>query len=461
MNSEKEIELVTTKKDIYTEDLKYFKILIEKQDEYELIIFLTKIVSLFESNRLYECRELEKFIKNFRKYRNSLNERSNLDKIYLIWIIHTKIKSLKQNYFEEKKDIPFEYIPKNILVHNSLKIDKYSLYILRHTLILLLNNIYNVKINEKIIVFFKIIKKHCMWFTYYKFDEKNRELFDYPLFFEKETGNYRINKRFCIFCEKYIFYISRYIKICKSLKIKEIEAMYFPTKKMFENFFSIINEILGKNSIKNAIDNNNYRNIVKWFVNNIDVEIYKELDPLDQNPDEHTIVNFLKKEILDRYSIIIKTGKGLVDMFKNKFEMSKFFIYNQFDSNQDIVFDKFCFIVFDQIFNSFLKKQYKSIQEDVVFFDNIKLPIKDNIWYNNDEIKLLQTHRGWVIFDPSTKDFFLYRSVIESLVVYILLLYHGENEKSEYLRQIGLGKIIELLLIDTVYQKSQTEDLIF
>ena len=323
-----------------------------------------------------------------------------------------------------------------------------TLFDLRFSMIKLRRNslyfINNQKIKEELL---KTIY-HCFYYISrigYLDDEEDAENWNVPLFQkvnETEEGEkyYSVSDYFIKFSEVFFYHMTRSLLL-------QTERFYYDKKKIimppFENIKRFVNStdsFLRTITQKEIMDRIMCQNIPVWLEIEMETDFHMIIKNLIHKPPPLVILSLYRKPDVAKFATFIKTYNGLVKWWQTINVDSLFTYYKLDDETYNPVYEE----ATREIFQHYLEENLGlNIEKVIVKKNNIALPLELNSFYNSKYPRIIQTVKGYCLFDPFIKKLIPYKTFIVTFYMWIFTISQKLFIENQFISSDLIDKEIE------------------
>lgn len=253
--------------------------------------------------------------------------------------------------------------------------------------------------------------------------EAEDENYDQPLFYEKLVsddkdldGKLVASDYFIKVFEIFFYHTIRTIFICNPGAYIPTEEVIWPPEKNLFKFLSITDDFLLSITQKEIMDSITSKLIPDWLLIEQEVDYHKRMTKDRNLPPPLVVLQSYRRPDLTPYSSFIKSHNGLSNWWQT-FNSGKFKSYYSYEDNTyEPVYEEATRHIYGEYFEDVFNLNISSV---VIKKEEIKLPLTINDFYNCKYPRIVQTARGYCLFDVLIKKFIPYKTFLCTLFMWI------------------------------------------
>jgi len=371
--------------------------------------------------------------------------------------LDSKITDFKKN-IENVSTNP--KLPKEFIIYKNVPTEFKSLWDLTQEIIQFNLHINNFVYTPEIELYWESLCSRIFTFIINSENIKDGDYeYDFPMFFdiynqndekmdfkEEKTRKYYLNPEglryeisddFIDLKEIFFFHYFKKFYICSSkfyiddTCVPKIEDIFM------ENLIDKIKEILKNRQFVISTESLISSKLPHWLILPYEEDYYLHTAANFSSSNPIKILNALRPSELVKYLEVITQSSGLFKFFSRRLE--NFFHYKN-TIEFDIVFERVCINVFSYLLG---KETGVNLDQYVIYENEIDLPIKlasANKFYDKKFPYMVQTYRGWCLWDFIANKFIRYKTSMECFIAWLISLNLVNEDELENLNDSSLLK---------------------
>jgi len=263
---------------------------------------------------------------------------------------------------------------------------------------------------------------------------------------------YEISDDFIFSMEIFFFHFFKRFYICSNkfyiadARIPPIEDIFM--KKLIDNIKKILENRQFVISTESLISSK----LPFWLITPYEEDYYLQNQQNFSSSNPVKILNSFRISELIKYWEVITQSSGLFKIFSKKLEI---FFYYKDTIEFDIVFERICINVLSYLLG---KETGVNLDKYVIYENEIDLPIKlstTNKFYGKKFPYMIQTYRGWCLWDFISNKFIRYKTSIECFIAWLISLHLVNESDLEDLNDPNLLKgfsLIKTSFLDIIFR---------
>lgn len=327
----------------------------------------------------------------------------------------------------------------------------FSLFELRHVMTCLRRDSLYYVFDEKTRYEYLKVIYNCFWYISERGKIEDEERWDSIIMYETKEGDegkyLQPSEYFFQFFEVFFYHSIRNILLSVGSVYVEPCDMIFPPKKNIFSFIKLTDSFLEAISQKELMDGITSKNIPLWLTIDMETDFHRRLSNDKNLPPPIVVLQNWRKPDLSKFSRFIKTYNGLTLWWQN-FNANRLEKYHTLEDNSyEPVYEEKTREIFAVFFRDLINLDINLL---VVSKTNLELPLAVNKFYKSKYPRIINTPRGYCVFDSVCKKLIPYKSFVVCIYIWLFSMANKcfdagkpiENDDVDLEIERSIGKII-------------------